>query len=199
MHNAMWKLALCVRGLAGWSLLKTYEDEEILSSLKGRGIASLKGRGIVIPEGAGHCQGVFCLVPTSMWTALNRTPVSRWSARSAARTSDLDGGVGEVQRALGQESKPGIGMWLWCNVSIVMRMRLGRAEISAAGHPFAPRYGGMERCACSTRDQSSRRPRRDTGVRQLHDRARVASEMLTLPGGGPARGCVRRAARSRRG
>jgi putative polyketide hydroxylase len=27
MHNAMWKLALCVRGLAGWSLLNTYEDE----------------------------------------------------------------------------------------------------------------------------------------------------------------------------
>lgn len=27
MHNAMWKLALCVRGLAGWSLLQTYEDE----------------------------------------------------------------------------------------------------------------------------------------------------------------------------
>jgi putative polyketide hydroxylase len=27
MHNAIWKLALCVRGLAGWSLLKTYEDE----------------------------------------------------------------------------------------------------------------------------------------------------------------------------
>lgn len=27
MHNAMWKLALCVRGLAGWSLLKTYDDE----------------------------------------------------------------------------------------------------------------------------------------------------------------------------
>ncbi|WP_225330406.1 FAD-dependent monooxygenase [Mycobacterium sp. WUMAC-025] len=27
MHNAMWKLALCIRGLAGWSLLKTYEDE----------------------------------------------------------------------------------------------------------------------------------------------------------------------------
>lgn len=27
MHNAMWKLALCVRGLAGWSLLTTYEDE----------------------------------------------------------------------------------------------------------------------------------------------------------------------------
>ena len=163
--------------------------------------SAVTARHKVIPEGAGHCQGVFCLVPTSMWTALNRTPVSRWSARSAARTSDLDGGVGEVQRALGQESKPGIGkgMWLWCNVSIVMRMRLGRAEISAAGHPFAPRYGGMERCACSTRDQSSRRPRRDTGVRQLHDRARVASEMLTLPGGGPARGCVRRAARSRRG
>lgn len=27
MHNAMWKLALCIRGLAGWSLLNTYEDE----------------------------------------------------------------------------------------------------------------------------------------------------------------------------
>ncbi|VBA54040.1 2,4-dichlorophenol 6-monooxygenase [Mycobacterium attenuatum] len=27
MHNAMWKLALCVRGLAGWSLLQTYDDE----------------------------------------------------------------------------------------------------------------------------------------------------------------------------
>jgi 2-polyprenyl-6-methoxyphenol hydroxylase-like FAD-dependent oxidoreductase len=27
MHNAMWKLALCVRGLAGWSLLRTYEEE----------------------------------------------------------------------------------------------------------------------------------------------------------------------------
>ncbi|RAV08114.1 hypothetical protein DQP57_17335 [Mycobacterium colombiense] len=27
MHNAMWKLALCVRGLAGWSLLETYEHE----------------------------------------------------------------------------------------------------------------------------------------------------------------------------
>jgi putative polyketide hydroxylase len=27
MHNAMWKLALCVRGLAGWSLLTTYEHE----------------------------------------------------------------------------------------------------------------------------------------------------------------------------
>jgi hypothetical protein len=27
MHNAMWKLALCVRGLAGWGLLDTYETE----------------------------------------------------------------------------------------------------------------------------------------------------------------------------
>jgi 2-polyprenyl-6-methoxyphenol hydroxylase-like FAD-dependent oxidoreductase len=27
MHNAMWKLALCVRGLAGWGLLDTYEVE----------------------------------------------------------------------------------------------------------------------------------------------------------------------------
>jgi hypothetical protein len=27
MHNAMWKLALCVRGLADWGLLDTYETE----------------------------------------------------------------------------------------------------------------------------------------------------------------------------
>ena len=27
MHNVMWKLAFCVRGLANWSLLNTYEDE----------------------------------------------------------------------------------------------------------------------------------------------------------------------------
>ncbi|MFB7338225.1 FAD-dependent monooxygenase [Streptomyces adustus] len=27
MHNAMWKLALCVRGLADWSLLDTYDTE----------------------------------------------------------------------------------------------------------------------------------------------------------------------------
>jgi putative polyketide hydroxylase len=27
MHNAMWKLALCVQGKAGWSLLATYHDE----------------------------------------------------------------------------------------------------------------------------------------------------------------------------
>ncbi len=27
MHNAMWKLAWCVRGAAGWSLLETYNTE----------------------------------------------------------------------------------------------------------------------------------------------------------------------------
>jgi 2-polyprenyl-6-methoxyphenol hydroxylase-like FAD-dependent oxidoreductase len=27
MHNAMWKLALCVKGQAGWPLLETYDDE----------------------------------------------------------------------------------------------------------------------------------------------------------------------------
>jgi len=27
MHNAMWKLAYCVQGHAGWSLLRTYDDE----------------------------------------------------------------------------------------------------------------------------------------------------------------------------
>ncbi len=27
MHNAMWKLALCVKGLAAWSLLETYDTE----------------------------------------------------------------------------------------------------------------------------------------------------------------------------
>src|SRR5258705_9000118 len=32
-------------------------------------------------------------------------------------------------------------MWLWCNVSIVMRLGWGRAESSAAGHPFARAMG----------------------------------------------------------
>ncbi|MFD8691386.1 FAD-dependent monooxygenase [Streptomyces sp. NPDC059651] len=27
MHNAMWKLSLCIKGLAGWSLLQTYDTE----------------------------------------------------------------------------------------------------------------------------------------------------------------------------
>lgn len=27
VHNAMWKLALCIRGQAGWSLIETYDDE----------------------------------------------------------------------------------------------------------------------------------------------------------------------------
>ena len=27
MHNAMWKLAMCTRELAGWSLLETYDTE----------------------------------------------------------------------------------------------------------------------------------------------------------------------------
>ena len=27
MHNAMWKLALCIHGLASWSLINTYDDE----------------------------------------------------------------------------------------------------------------------------------------------------------------------------
>ena len=33
-------------------------------------------------------------------------------------------------------------MWLWCNVSTVMRMAFGdKAESSAAGYPFAPAGG----------------------------------------------------------
>ena len=34
MHNAMWKLALCVRGAAGWSLLDTYNAERRAPALR---------------------------------------------------------------------------------------------------------------------------------------------------------------------
>ena len=72
-------------------------------------------------------------------------------------------------------------MWLWCNVSTVMRMGWGQGRIFGCRSSLRPARGGMERCACNTRGQSRRRPRRDPGVRQLRDRARAASEMLTPP------------------
>jgi putative polyketide hydroxylase len=34
MHNAMWKLALCVRGVGGWSLLDTYDAERRAPALR---------------------------------------------------------------------------------------------------------------------------------------------------------------------
>jgi len=77
---------------------------------------------------------------------------------------------------------------------------LGQGRILGCRSSLRPRNGGMERCACNTRGQSKRRPRRNPGVRQFTGRARVASEMLTLPpDGGSGLGCVRRAAHSRRG
>ena len=87
------------------------------------------------------------------------TPVSRWSARSVARTNDLDDGVRGSVHA-GFESKSML-MWLWCNVSTVMRVDWGRAETSAAGHPFARAMGAWSD-ARATR-----------GVNQNDDRAGV--------------------------
>src|SRR5258705_5134380 len=52
-------------------------------------------------------------------------------------------------------------MWLWCNVSIVMRLGWGRAESSAAGHPFARAMGAWSG-ARATR-----------GVNQNGDRAEI--------------------------
>jgi hypothetical protein len=98
-------------------------------------LSSLKGRGAV--------KGVLSCFDLGVDSA-EPTPVSRWSARSAARTNDLDDGGREVQRNARLKSKPmSIGglMWLWCNVSTVMRVGWGRAETSAAGHPFAPQRG----------------------------------------------------------
>src|SRR4029077_10069626 len=34
MHNAMWKLALCVQGVANWSLLETYTAERRAPALR---------------------------------------------------------------------------------------------------------------------------------------------------------------------
>ncbi|MFI2400517.1 transposase [Rhodococcus sp. NPDC019647] len=46
----------------------------------------------VIPEGAGPVKGAVQAVPASMRTAPGKGHRSRCSARSAARTNDLDGG-----------------------------------------------------------------------------------------------------------
>lgn len=74
---------------------------------------------------------------------------------------------------------------------------LGQGRNLGCRSSLRPRGGGMERCACNTRGQSQRRPRRDPGLRQLSGRARGASGMLTpLPVDRPGRGYVRRAARS---
>jgi hypothetical protein len=71
----------------------------------------------------------------------------------------------EVQRMLGGSRSPAsISVLCGCGATSpqLMRMGLGRAETSAAVIP-SPRNGGMERCACNTRGQSQRRPRRDPG------------------------------------
>ena len=59
MHNAMWKLAFCVRGHADWSLLKTYEDERrepaiaaIAQSLTNAGNLGRLAAATINPDGA---------------------------------------------------------------------------------------------------------------------------------------------------
>ena len=155
-------------------------------------LSSLKGWGVV--------KGVLSCFDLDVDSA-EPTPVSRWSARSAARTNDLDDGAERCSASFGwSRSQMGIGY-----VVVVQRLHSDAHGLGAGPNlrlPVipSPRKRGMERCACNTRGQSVQRPRRDPGVRLLGGRARVASEMLTPPpDGGPPRGCVRRAARSRRG
>src|ERR1700687_2329639 len=59
-------------------------------------LSSLKGWGVV--------KGVLSCFDLDVDSA-EPTPVSRWSARSAARTNDLDDGGREVQRMLGWSRK----------------------------------------------------------------------------------------------
>src|ERR1700676_2372879 len=152
---------------------------------------SLKGQGVV--------KGVLSCFDLDVDSA-ERVPVSRWSARSAARTNDLDGrGPRGSAHARWESESVSIGavMWLWCNVSTVQRMVWGQGRISAAGLPFAPQEGAWSG-ARATRGVNQYGDRAEVrGVRLLGGRARVASEILTPPPGGPERGCVRRAARSR--
>jgi len=88
-------------------------------------------------------------------------------------------------------------MWLWCNVSTVMRMGLGQGRNLGCRSSLRPARGGMERCACNTRGQSVG-DHADRGSDKTAAARVLLSEML-MPPGGPRRGCVRRAARNRPG
>jgi hypothetical protein len=97
---------------------------------------------IVIPEGVGCCQGAFWAGSTSMWTALNR-PRCQGGAPAAqrGRTTLTTGPRGSAHARLESKSLS-IGY-----VVVVQRLHGdaygfgGRAETSAAGHPFAPARG----------------------------------------------------------
>jgi len=101
-------------------------------SVSHRTLSSLKGRGVDVLS----CfnLGVDSAEPT---------PVSRWSARSAARTNDLDDGPrGSAHARL--ESKPAsIRLLCGCGATSpqLMRMGWGRAETSAAVIPSPAQRG----------------------------------------------------------
>lgn len=118
---------------------------------------------IVIPERGGACQGAdwarSAALPTSMWTAPSEGSTSRWSARSVARTNDLDGDPPLGEHLFGES---GCGAMCDCGgeVSSVMCMGLGQGRIPRL--PVIPSSGheaDMERCAGNTRGQSNPRPR----------------------------------------
>ena len=73
----------------------------------------------------------------------------------------------------------------------------GRAETSAAGHPFAPQEGAWSG-ARATRGVNQVGDHADRGSDKTAAARVLLAEMLT-PAGGPRRGCVRRAARNRPG
>ena len=75
-------------------------------------LSSLKGRGVVK-----DVLGCFDLRVDSA----EPTAVSRWSARSAARTNDLDDGAERFSAcSVGVDAgEHQLAMWLWCNVSRV--------------------------------------------------------------------------------
>src|SRR6202171_6316909 len=112
-------------------------------------VSSLKGWGVV--------KGVLSCFDLDVDSA-EPTPVSRWSARSAARTNDLDDGGREVQRMLGWSRK---SMSIGGYVVVVQRLHSDAYGLGAGPNPRlpvipSPRKGGMERCACNTRGQSQR-------------------------------------------
>jgi hypothetical protein len=55
MHNAMWKLALCVKGLAGWPLLETYHDERrsVSQAITSQSLQNSKNVGRIINAATG--------------------------------------------------------------------------------------------------------------------------------------------------
>jgi hypothetical protein len=87
---------------------------------------------------------------------------------------------------------------LWAfSKHVMVQILWGRAGLFRLPVIPSPRGGGAWSGAVATHGVNQEGDHADKGVRQKSDRARVASGVFTLPWHGPARGCGRRAARSR--